>query len=160
MGIAIQSAGLREAWRGLRASLPVVLALLPVALAFGSHASQKGLSIPEVALMTALNFAAGSEFAVLSVWTTPPNILLIVAVTFLVNSRHLLMGAVLAPSISHLPRPEAYAALFFMCDESWAMSLADARRTATTGTSAGKSISVHCSMILTWSIPAMACGFA
>ncbi|KFJ78242.1 azlC family protein [Klebsiella pneumoniae] len=30
-----------------------------------------------------------------------------------------------APYLSHLPRRKALLALFFMCDETWAMSMAD-----------------------------------
>ncbi|WP_288417208.1 AzlC family ABC transporter permease, partial [uncultured Stenotrophomonas sp.] len=63
-------------------------------------------------------------------WTSPPHIALIVAITALVNSRHLLMGASLAPLLQHLPRRRVLPALFFMCDESWAMGVADARRRA------------------------------
>jgi 4-azaleucine resistance transporter AzlC len=78
--------------------------------------------------MTGLNFGGGSEFAAVELWTSPPHVLLIVAITFLVNSRHLLMGAAMAPLIRHLSRRKAFAVLFLMCDESWAMGLADARR--------------------------------
>ncbi len=80
--------------------------------------------------MTGLNFAGGSEFAAVELWTSPPHIALIVAITALVNSRHLLMGASLAPLLQHLPRRRVLPALFFMCDESWAMGVADARRRA------------------------------
>ncbi|NRP72504.1 hypothetical protein ILFOPFJJ_03402 [Ensifer psoraleae] len=38
------------------------------------------------------------------------------------------MGAAFAPFIRHLPKRKALAALFHMCDESWAMGLADARK--------------------------------
>lgn len=78
--------------------------------------------------MTGLNFGGGSEFAAIELWTSPPAILVIVAMTLLVNSRHLLMGATLAPYLRHLPLRKALGALFFMCDESWAMGLADARQ--------------------------------
>jgi predicted branched-subunit amino acid permease len=47
-----------------------------------------------------------------------------------VNSRHLLMGAALVPHLRHLPRRTIFPALFLMCDESWAMGLADAKRRA------------------------------
>ena len=96
----------------------------------GAQAAQKGLSALEVPLMTGLNFAGGSEFAAVELWTSPPHIALIVAITALVNSRHLLMGASLAPLLQHLPRRRVLPALFFMCDESWAMGVADARRRA------------------------------
>lgn len=113
--------------RGLRASLPVIIGFLPFALVLGAQAAAKGLSAIEVPLLTGLNFGGGSEFAAIGLWTSPPHLLLIVGVTLLVNSRHLLMGAAFAPWLRHLPRRKALPALFFMCDESWAMGLADAR---------------------------------
>ncbi|PSD48906.1 branched-chain amino acid ABC transporter permease [Stenotrophomonas maltophilia] len=119
-----------EFLRGLRAAVPVMIGFIPFALVLGAQAAQKGLSALEVPLMTGLNFAGGSEFAAVELWTSPPHIALIVAITALVNSRHLLMGASLAPLLQHLPRRRVLPALFFMCDESWAMGVADARRRA------------------------------
>ncbi|HGM6733083.1 TPA: AzlC family ABC transporter permease [Stenotrophomonas maltophilia] len=119
-----------EFLRGLRAAVPVMIGFIPFALVLGAQAAQKGLTALEVPLMTGLNFAGGSEFAAVELWTSPPHIALIVAITALVNSRHLLMGASLAPLLQHLPRRRVLPALFFMCDESWAMGVADARRRA------------------------------
>ncbi|MBT2118922.1 AzlC family ABC transporter permease [Dyella sp. LX-66] len=117
-----------EAWRGLVEALPVMVGFVPFALVLGAQAAQKGFSHLGVSLMTGLNFGGGSEFAAIELWTSPPHIGLIVAMTFLVNCRHLLMGAALSPLIRHLPLRKALPALFFMCDESWAMGLADARK--------------------------------
>ena len=119
--------------RGLAASTPMLLGIIPYALVLGAQAAQRGLSVVEVPLMTGLNFAGGSEFAAIQLWTSPPHILLIAAITLLVNSRHFLMGAALAPFINHLPKRQVFPALFLMCDESWAVGLADARRRAATG---------------------------
>ncbi len=141
-----------EAWRGLRASLPVMLGFIPLALVLGAQATQKGLSVVEVALMTGLNFAGGSEFTALSLWTSPPQVLLIVAMTTLVNSRHILMGAALAPHLRHLPRRRAVPALFFMCDESWAMALADAQRQAGRRASLAYYLGVSAGLYSTWVI--------
>ncbi len=119
--------------RGVASCAPVLLGTIPYALVLGAQATQKGLSVVELSLMTGLNFAGGSEFAAIQLWTSPPHIVLIVAITFLVNSRHLLMGAALAPFLRHLPRRKVFPALFFMCDESWALGLADARQRAGAG---------------------------
>ena len=116
--------------RGIADALPVMAGFVPFALVLGAQAVEKGLSGPEVPLMTGLNFGGGSEFAVIGLWTSPPHLLLIVAVTFLVNCRHLLMGAALVPHLRHLPKRTVLPALFFLCDESWALGLADARRRA------------------------------
>jgi 4-azaleucine resistance transporter AzlC len=113
--------------RGLRASGPVLIGLVPAALVLGAQATAKGIGLLGVPLMTGLNFAGGSEFAAVGLWTSPPHLLLIVGVTLLVNSRHLVMGAALAPWLRHLPRRRVLPALFLMVDESWAMALADAK---------------------------------
>jgi predicted branched-subunit amino acid permease len=119
--------------RGILSCTPVLLGTIPYALVLGAQATQKGLHVGELSAMTGLNFAGGSEFAAIQLWTSPPHIALIVAITFLVNSRHLLMGAALAPFLRHLPRRKVFPALFFMCDESWALGLADARQRASAG---------------------------
>lgn len=117
-----------EFWRGLKVSLPVLLGFVPFGLVLGSQAAAKGLSTLDITLMTALNFAGGSEFTVIDLWTWPPTIPLIVALTLLVNSRHILMGAALAPAMRHLPARKVLPALALMCDESWALGLDDARK--------------------------------
>ncbi|HCI9592462.1 TPA: AzlC family ABC transporter permease [Klebsiella variicola] len=117
----------KEIRRGLKDGLPVLLGVIPFALVLGAQASHKGLSSIEVPLMTGLNFAGGSEFAAIQIWGSPPSLLLVMAVTLLVNSRHILMGATLVPLLSHLPKRKILPALFFMTDESWALSYNDAQ---------------------------------
>jgi 4-azaleucine resistance transporter AzlC len=122
-----------EIRRGVVTTAPVLLAIIAYGLIFGSQAAQKGLHLLEVPLMTGSNFAGGSEFAAIGLWASPPPILLIAAMTFLINSRHLIMGAALTPHIRHLPRWKALLLLFFMADESWAISYADAQKRAEAG---------------------------
>lgn len=114
-------AGLRDGW-------PIMLALAPLALVLGAQAAAKGLKPYEVTLMTGLNLAGGSEFAAVDLWRTPVPVVVIVLMTFLINSRHLLMGAALAPYLAHLPRRVVYPALFLMVDENWALAMRDAQR--------------------------------
>ena len=114
--------------RGLRAALPLLVGVIPFALLLGAQAARNGFSAIEMPLLTGLNFAGSSEFVAMRLWTSPPHILLIVAMTFLVNSRHILMGASLSRYLKHVPARKALLALFFMCDEVWAMAMADARK--------------------------------
>lgn len=125
-GLGIRS----DVWRGIKAALPLVVGFIPFGLVLGARATERGFSVIEVPLLTGLNFGGGSEFAALQLWTSPPHVLLIVAVAFLVNSRHLLMGAALAPMLQHLPKRKALPALFLMCDESWVLGLAEARQSS------------------------------
>ncbi|MDO5059257.1 MAG: AzlC family ABC transporter permease [Neisseria sp.] len=114
--------------RGLKESAPLMIGMLPFALILGAQGAQKGMSVLEVPLMTGLNFAGGSEFAAVGLWGNPLPILTIIAVTFMINSRHILMGAALAPHLKHLPLRKVLPALFFMADECWAMGLADTKK--------------------------------
>lgn len=117
-----------EAWRGIKDALPVFAAVAPYALVLGAQASRVNFSIADVGLMTGLNFAGGSEFAAVQLWASPPPLWTIVLVTFLINSRHIVMGAALAPFLRHLPKRKVLPALFFMADEGWAISYADTLR--------------------------------
>jgi 4-azaleucine resistance transporter AzlC len=148
----VESSTKSEVIRGLRASVPVLLGFIPFALVLGAQATQKGFSVIEVPLMTGMNFGGGSEFAAIRLWTSPPHILLIVAMSFLVNCRHILMGATLAPYLQHLSRKQAIPALFFMCDESWAMALADARRLSKNRISLPYYLGLSAGLYLTWVI--------
>lgn len=114
--------------RGVMTVMPVIVGVLPFGLLLGAQAAQKGMSAPLLGLMTGLNFAGGSEFAAIALWASSPPLVTIVLVSMLVNSRHLVMGASLAPYLSHLPRRKVLPALFFMCDENWALSMADSAR--------------------------------
>lgn len=137
---------------GIKASIPVVLSFIPFALLFGTQANQKGLSHLEIPLMTGLNFGGGSEFAAISVWTSTPQFWLIVGISILVNIRHILMGAAFAPYMQHVSRRKALALLFFMCDESWAMTLADAKKRQAISISITYYISLALCLYSTWII--------
>ncbi len=117
-----------EIQRGALISIPIVIGFIPFGLLLGAQAAQKGFSFFSLTMMTGLNFAGGSEFAAIALWTSPPHILTIVLISLLINSRHLLMGAAMTPLLAPLPPRKALLALFFMCDECWAMSMNDAAR--------------------------------
>ncbi|GLQ30861.1 AzlC family ABC transporter permease [Litoribrevibacter albus] len=140
----------REFIRGLIAAIPVMIGFVPVALVLGAQASAKGLNLFEVPLMTGLNFGGGSEFTAMGLWTSPPHILLIVTMSMLVNSRHILMGAALAPYLKHLSKKQAIPSLFFMCDESWAMALADAKKKGAAHISLPYYLGTAIGLYLTW----------
>ena len=112
--------------RGIIEATPILIGVMPFGLILGTRAAQQGMSWLEVVLMMGLNFAGGSEFAAVSLWQSPLPVLLIIGTTFLINSRHILMGVAFIPFIRHLPLKKLLPVLFFMTDESWSMSLADA----------------------------------
>lgn len=117
-----------EFLRGIRKALPLTVALIACGLVLGAQATTKHINPAEIGLMTGLEFAGGSEFTAVSLWTHPLPTLMIILVTLLINSRHIVMGASLVPYLQQEPKRRVLPALFFMCDESWALSLSEAIR--------------------------------
>lgn len=111
----------RELRAGLRDIAPVAVAAVPIGLLFGALAAAKGLSPLEVGLMSGLVFAGGAQFAATEAWFHPAPILALTFATLLINARHVLMGASLSPKLK-LSRAQKFLAMFFLTDESWALS--------------------------------------
>jgi 4-azaleucine resistance transporter AzlC len=112
---------------GVRRTLPVSLAAVSVAAVFGILARQVDLSILEVGLMSALVFAGASQYIAVELWAQPVPVLLIIFTTFIVNLRHLLMGAALRPWLARLKASRVYGSLYFMTDETWALAIREYR---------------------------------
>ena len=113
---------------GLRRMAPLSLFVVVFGLAFGVAALARGLSGFEALLMSALVFAGASQFAVLELWGPEIPLLPLIATTFAINARHLLMGAAIQPWLAHLAPGQRYASLILMSDSNWAMAVADYRR--------------------------------
>lgn len=119
--------------RGIKESSPMLIGLLPWALILGMQGGQKGMARLEMLLMTGMNFAGGSEFATVNLWAEPLPILLIATITFMINSRHILMGAALATHLKGIPLKKAAPALFFMYDESRTMAFSEIQKRKAAG---------------------------
>lgn len=116
-------AGPREFALGVAHTLPLMAGAIPFGLLLGSLAAKAGLSPLEVALMSGVIFAGGSQFLAVELWAHGAAAVSIVASVFLVNLRHLLMGATLAPRLRGLPPLRAAVTMFLMTDEVWALAM-------------------------------------
>lgn len=113
---------------------PIAASGFAIGLVFGVLARQAGLGAGEAALMSALVFAGAAQFVVMGLWASPVPVATVVLATLIVNLRHLLMGAALAPHFQGLSRLKAYGSAFFMADENWALAMGEfgkGRRDAT-----------------------------
>ncbi|RDB42505.1 branched-chain amino acid ABC transporter permease [Halomonas sp. DQ26W] len=113
---------------GIRRMAPLSLFVIVFGLAFGVAALSRGLSGLEAMLMSALVFAGASQFAALELWGPEIPLLPLVATTFAINARHLLMGAAIQPWLAHLPTAQRYGSVVVMSDSNWAMAAADHQR--------------------------------
>lgn len=113
---------------GFKRMVPLSLFVIAFGLAFGVAAIQRGLTGLETLLMSGLVFAGAAQFASLELWGPTIPLVALIATTFAINARHLLMGAALYPWVRHLPTGQRYACLGLMSDSNWAMAAADYRR--------------------------------
>lgn len=118
---------------GFRTCLPVAVGVGGYGIAFGVLARQAGLSIAEATLMSATVLAGASQLIAVELWDAPLPVVAIVITTLVVNLRYILMGASLRPWFADLSPLESYGSLYFITDESWALSIADLRSGAGRG---------------------------
>ncbi|MDJ0685261.1 MAG: AzlC family ABC transporter permease [Alphaproteobacteria bacterium] len=131
---ALEQSARAEAWRGFLDILPLLGGAAPFAILIGSLAVDRGLTPTEAVLMSATVYAGGAQFIALEQWAEPLTLatggLSIIAATALVNLRHVLMGAALAPHVARLPRRKRLFFVAIHTDETWAIAL---RRSAGPG---------------------------
>lgn len=109
--------------RGLLATAPLAPGVIAFGLLYGVMARQVGLSPWEAWAMSAIVHAGSAQFAVLGMWGAAGAIPILLT-TLVINLRHLLMGASVAPHLRGLsPRWKALLALW-MSDESYALAIA------------------------------------
>jgi 4-azaleucine resistance transporter AzlC len=113
--------------RGLSDIWPAAVAAAPIGLLFGAVAASKGLSPFEVFLMSIMVFAGGAQFAAIELWANPAPVAALVFSTLLINARHVLMGASLAPKLQGFSRWQKFLGLYHMADENWALAEKRAR---------------------------------
>ena len=119
----MSSSAKREALAALRDSLPIWVGVTPFGLVFGLLSQQTELGMPGALAMSAFVFAGSAQFISLGLLQASTAYPLIVLTTLVVNLRHLLYGASLAPHIQRL-RPAWQRFLAFgLTDESYALTI-------------------------------------
>ena len=109
--------------RGVLAAAPLLPGVIAFGLLFGVMARQVGFSPWEALAMSLIVHAGSAQFVALGMWETAGPAAIILT-TLVINLRHLLMGASVAPHLQGLhPLWRAFLALW-MSDESYALAIA------------------------------------
>ncbi len=108
---------------GIRAAIPMAVGVASYGLVFGVLSRQAGLGSGQSFFMSAFVFAGASQFVALDMWSFPLPMLTLIVTTFVVNMRHILMGAVLKEKLTGLTPLQTYGSLFFLVDENWAYTI-------------------------------------
>ena len=104
---------------GARDTFPLVIGAIPLGLIFGALALNSGLSVGGALAMSAFVFAGSAQFIALGLLAAGTLWPVIVLTTFVVNLRHALYSATLAPYFSRLSQRWRIPLAFWLTDETF-----------------------------------------
>jgi len=104
-------------------TLPFALGIIPFGLAYGVLAVGAGLTVAETLLMSLLVFAGASQLTAVVMLQGGAGMPLVIASTFLINTRHLVMGLSISPYFTEATPRWRRVLAFAMCDEAYLLSI-------------------------------------
>ena len=113
---------------GVRRALPIVLGYVPIGFAYGVLAGKSGISEANTLLMSLIVFAGSSQFIAIGLFASGSGPAAAILTTFVVNLRHLLMAASLAPYLSGWKKRHLAWFSFQLTDETFALHSSAAAR--------------------------------
>lgn len=108
---------------GVKGVLPILLGVVPFGLIYGALAMANGLPASLALSMSSIVFAGSSQFVItqLAALATPAFVIILTAAV--VNLRHMLYSASLAPYLQHLPARWKVAIAYLLTDEAYAVAI-------------------------------------
>jgi 4-azaleucine resistance transporter AzlC len=113
-----------EFGRGILAVSPLLLGVFPFGMIYGVLALSVGISALPAQLMSSILFAGSSQFIAAQLFGAGTPALVIVLTAFVVNLRHALYSASLAPYLRHLSAPWKAGLAYLLTDEAYAAVVA------------------------------------
>ncbi len=104
---------------GVKATIPLVIGALPFGIIFGALSISAGISPAGTMALSLFVFAGSAQFIGVGLVTAGASIPVIVLTTFVVNLRHALYSATLAPHVKHLPQRWLLPFGFLLTDEAF-----------------------------------------
>ncbi|HVU15252.1 MAG TPA: AzlC family ABC transporter permease [Phototrophicaceae bacterium] len=107
---------------GARATIPLVIGALPFGIIFGAAAITTGLSPLATIAMSIFVFAGSAEFIGVGLVKAGVSVPIIILTTFVVNLRHALYSATLAPYVKKLPQRWLLPLGYMLTDEAFVVA--------------------------------------
>lgn len=121
---------LREFAAGARDTIPMMIGAAPFGVIFGTLVTASPLTLWHGQLMSLVVFAGSAQFIAVGLIASHASFAVILATTLVVNLRHVLYSATLAPYVAHLPRRWRWALAGMLTDEVFAVAYAHYRKRA------------------------------
>jgi 4-azaleucine resistance transporter AzlC len=107
-------------WAGIRAEVPLLVGVFPFGMIYGALALNSGLSPAAAQMMSSIVFAGSSQFIAAQLFHESMPGLVIVLTIAVVNLRHMLYSASLAPYVASLPMRWKVLLSYLLTDEAYA----------------------------------------
>jgi 4-azaleucine resistance transporter AzlC len=144
---------LKPSWPEFRTGaidiLPVIVAAVPIGVLWGTLAAGKGLTPIEAGLISISVFAGAAQYVAIELWREPAPWILLTVTVFIVNVRHVMMGASLSRHMGDIPSGWRAPLMFLMADENWAFS---ERRALARPLTMSYYLGLALPMVVTWTI--------
>ncbi len=108
---------------GLRSVLPILVGVAPFGVIYGVVALQSGIPALAAMAMSAIVFAGSAQFLLAQLVGAGAPFLLAAGAVGLVNLRHALYSASVAPILAHLPRRWKILLAYLLTDEAYAAAI-------------------------------------
>ena len=110
-------------WAGVRAELPLLIGVFPFGMIYGALALNAGLSPAAAQLMSSIVFAGSSQFAAAQlIHEAAPGLVIVVTIA-MINLRHMLYSASIAPYLKELPVRWKSLLGYLLTDEAYAATI-------------------------------------
>ena len=116
--------------RGLNAVLPLLVGVVPFGLIYGVLAVNAGMPVLLAQALSLLMFAGSAQFLAAQLVGAGASGAVIVLTTFVVNLRHALYSASIAPHVRELPAPWKWLLAYLLTDEAYAVAITHYRESA------------------------------
>lgn len=89
--------------KGMLAAVPIVIGYLPIALAYGVIATEAGLTVGEITMMSVFVFGGASQFMIVNMMLASSLYIEIILATFVLNFRHFVMSFAMMHRLKEAP---------------------------------------------------------
>jgi 4-azaleucine resistance transporter AzlC len=112
-----------ELWNGVRDTAPLLVGVAPFGLVFGALAINSRMSTVAAQAMSSLVFAGSAQFIAAQLVGAGASWLVILMVIVVVNLRHALYSASVAPYVRNLKRGWKVLLAYLLTDEAYAVAI-------------------------------------
>jgi len=122
-GAALRKRQSNQFWAGIRAELPLILGVFPFGMIYGVVAVNAGMPASAAQAMSAVVFAGSAQFAAAQLVAGGAPTLVLIMTIFVLNLRHALYSASVAPFTKHLSPLWKAGLSYLLTDEAYAVTI-------------------------------------